>query len=204
MEPTYSADFLMKMIIIGDTNVGKTSFLLRAVEEPFPETYIQTIGVEIKLKALYDEQGTTKTQLWDVAGHERFRNIVKCYYKGTCAAIILFDITNLESFLNVEKWLGEYKNVYPDKKILLVGNKCDLEDKRAVSFDVAQQYATTHQMKYIENSAKETTNAKGIIEDFIREVRNESFDLNSLRDKDDGTITLKKFLNKNSNFSCQG
>lgn len=205
-----SFDYLFKIVMIGDSHVGKTSFISCVCEEPFNEKFVATIGIDFRIKNIYDEFGITKIQLWDTAGQERFNTISQSYYRGSNAAIVFFDISNLESFLNVEKWINEYKAYNFNEQILLVGNKIDLEGKRAVGFDAAQQYAISKGINYRETSAKNKTNAKEILEEFIKNIRKKDYEKNNNKDytnfskeKDGKAIKLNIFMKKlTSNCQC--
>lgn len=207
-----SFDHLFKLVLIGDSHVGKTSFLSCVTEEPFNEKFMPTIGVDFRIKNVHDEFGTTKIQLWDTAGQERFKTITHSYYRGTDAAIIFFDISNLESFLNVEQWINEYMANSFNKEMLLVGNKIDLECARAVSYDVALQYAMSKGIKYRETSAKAKTNAKEILEELIRDLRKKRIKSDSdnvgntnfsIGEKGIKLNTFVKKLTSNCNWECK-
>jgi len=152
-------DFLFKLLLIGDTSVGKSCLLLRFADDEFTKDYISTIGVDFKIKTLTMDSKTVKLQIWDTAGQERFRNITSSYYRGAHGIIIVFDVTNTKSLKNVEDWLGEIdKHALQTVDKLLVGNKCDLVHQRVVSMAEAKEFATSHGLPYIETSAKDSTN----------------------------------------------
>ena len=121
-------DYLFKLLIIGDSAVGKTSLLLRYTDEAYSEHYISTIGVDFKIKTMELDGKTVKLQIWDTAGQERFKTITPTYYKGADGIIVVFDLTNQKSYDNVKKWLEEIEQYTSGKKVnkLLVGSKCDL------------------------------------------------------------------------------
>mmetsp|Transcript_33725 Transcript_33725/g.35020 ORF Transcript_33725/g.35020 Transcript_33725/m.35020 type:complete len:207 (+) Transcript_33725:2-622(+) len=159
MQQQADYDHLLKMLLIGNSGVGKSCLLFRFADDSWSENYVTTIGVDFKIKTLDLDGKSIKLQIWDTAGQERFRNITSSYYRGAAGIMIVYDITELESFNNLNIWLNEIdkhasKNVYK----ILVGNKCDLNEKRQVSYDQGKEFADTHGMKFIETSAKTAFN----------------------------------------------
>ena len=163
MYPEYN--YLFKLLLIGDSGVGKSSLLLRFSEDTFSDTYISTIGVDFKIQTLILGDKTVKLQVWDTAGQERFRTITASYYRGAQGIIVMYDVTNQTSFDNIANWLDEIDR-YAGEHVnrLIVGNKADLEDKRVVPTDVAAQYAEELGVTFLEASAK---NSKNVSEAFI-------------------------------------
>merc|ERR1719242_3009091 len=127
-------DYLFKLVLIGDSGVGKSCLLLRFADDAFTESYISTIGVDFRFRTVKIDKKTVKLQIWDTAGQERFRTITSAYYRGADGIIMVYDVTNYESFDHVEEWLSEvdrYANEGTAK--LLVGNKADLVEEKQVS-----------------------------------------------------------------------
>ena len=156
--PNASNSVLYKLLLIGDSGVGKSSLLHRFADDIYTDSYISTIGVDFKIKTMVVEDKVVKLQIWDTAGQERFRTITSSYYRGAHGIIVVYDITDLDSFSNVKVWLGEidrYASENVDK--LLVGNKCDLEGSRQVSKEMAQEFAATLKINCIETSAKDAS-----------------------------------------------
>ena len=147
-------DFLFKSVVVGDGGSGKTAVVVRFSQGFFQENYKLTIGVEFAVKTIHINNYNVKLQIWDTGGQERFRYVRPLYYKGSMGCIILFDLTNRESFDHVPKWLEEVKKESGNIPILLVGNKSDLINERAVSLDEAKQISKDLNMFYVESSAK--------------------------------------------------
>lgn len=147
-------DSLFKILIIGDSGVGKTSILNRYASDMFNESFISTIGVDFKIKTMNIDGNNIKMQIWDTAGQERFRTITSSYYRGAHGIIVVFDVSDRESFLDVDIWMREIDNFCVNKKIqkILIGNKIDLE--RKVSYEEAHFLAMKYGITYLEVSAK--------------------------------------------------
>eukprot|EP01114_Cavostelium_apophysatum_P008861 TRINITY_DN2174_c0_g2_i1.p1 TRINITY_DN2174_c0_g2~~TRINITY_DN2174_c0_g2_i1.p1 ORF type:complete len:202 (-),score=40.49 TRINITY_DN2174_c0_g2_i1:574-1179(-) len=149
-------DYLFKILIVGETGVGKSCILLRYADNFFSHNYISTIGVDFKIKKVNIDDKSLKLQIWDTAGQERYRTIVSSFYRGAHGILLVFDVTDPNSFLNCKHWLSEIqKNTTENTAIVLVGNKCDQEGKRMVSFSEADKFASSSGLKYIETSAKD-------------------------------------------------
>lgn len=159
MNPEY--DYLFKLLLIGDSGVGKSCLLLRFADDTYTESYISTIGVDFKIRTIELEGKTIKLQIWDTAGQERFRTITSSYYRGAHGIIVVYDITDQETFNNVKQWLQEIDR-YACENVnkLLVGNKCDLTAKRAVETATAKEYADQLGIPFLETSAKSSANVE--------------------------------------------
>ena len=167
MAVTY--DYLFKIILLGDTAVGKTSILLRFSENKYSGDFHSTIGVDFRVSLQKYNDKSVKLQLWDTAGQERFRNIVSSYYRVAHAAFFIFDITNLSSFENISMWIGESENFLKDDiPKFLIGNKSDLEDKRAVLKERAVRFAERLKMNYLEVSAKTAANINNMFSEVTK------------------------------------
>ncbi|BAT83443.1 ras-related protein RABD2a [Vigna umbellata] len=159
MNPEY--DYLFKLLLIGDSGVGKSCLLLRFADDSYIESYISTIGVDFKIRTVEQDGKTIKLQIWDTAGQERFRTITSSYYRGAHGIIIVYDVTDEDSFNNVKQWLSEIDRYASDSvNKLLVGNKCDLTENRAVSYDTAKAFADEIGIPFMETSAKDATNVE--------------------------------------------
>ena len=163
-------DYLFKYIIIGDAAVGKSNLLLRYTHGQFKPEYQLTIGVEFGAKNITISNKTYRIQIWDTAGQENFRSITRAYYKNSACALVVYDISNRESFDNISSWIEDCKSQSPQTIFMvLVGNKNDLEDKRAVTFEEGQELAEKNKMMFFETSAK---TGKNVDEIFFRSAEN--------------------------------
>lgn len=164
-------DYLFKLLLIGDSGVGKSSILIRFTDDSYSEAFISTIGVDFKIKSIELDGKHIKLQLWDTAGQERFRTITSSYYRGAHGIIIVFDLTDLESFENIQQWLLEI-NKYSYKNIckILVGNKSDLINKRIVN--EGKSYADSLNIPYIETSAKNADNIDSLFYGISKQIKN--------------------------------
>jgi Ras-related protein Rab-1A len=156
---TTDYDYLFKIVIIGDSGVGKSCMLLRFADGTFTDSFISTIGVDFKIKTLRIDDKKIKLQIWDTAGQDRFKSITSSYYRGAHGIILVYDITDKQSFANIETWLGDIER-YGLKTVnkLLIGNKCDLTDQREVDYETGQHLANELNISFIETSAKDSTN----------------------------------------------
>lgn len=152
----------LKYVLVGDANVGKTAIAKRLINNRFIETS-STIGVEFSTRIFKINEDEVQLQLWDTAGHEKYRSITNLYYRGSQCVIIVFDLHNRMSFDNISYWLSNSRNCIPNSYYLLIGNKSDLN--REVSFEEARKFAEENDMKYVETSAY---NGDNIEEAFLR------------------------------------
>ena len=132
---------LYKILILGDSSVGKTCFLMRYADNIFQETHMSTIGIDYKLKNIYlEDDKLVKLQIWDTAGQDRFHSITKTYYKGANGIILIYSVIDKKTFANVRNWLSSIKNEVSDKVVIfLVGNKIDAEDLREVTYEQGEE-----------------------------------------------------------------
>ena len=154
-----SYDLLFKLLLIGDSGVGKTSLLLGYSDNNFNNNFIPTIGIDFKIKTIELHGKKIKLQIWDTAGQERFISITTSYYRGAMGIMLVYDVTNSKSFDNIAKWLRniqEHSN--PDVEKMILGNKCDMEDRRVVSKARGEAISHENGVRFLETSAKTNVN----------------------------------------------
>jgi len=152
-------EYLFKLLLIGDSGVGKSSLLLRFCDNTFTDSFIATIGSDYKERVVEIDGASCKLQVWDTAGQERFRTITSSYYRGANGIIVVYDMTNPESFQNVGKWLQEIDRYAGEETLrLLVGAKCDLDDERKVKAEEAREFAEQQNLEFVEASSKSPKN----------------------------------------------
>ncbi|KAL1215784.1 Ras-related protein RABB1b [Cardamine amara subsp. amara] len=165
-----SYDYMCKFIIIGDTGVGKTCLLLQFTNKRFQPVHDLTIGSEFGYRTVTVDAHPIKFQIWDTAGQETFRSITRSYYRGAAGVLLVYDITRRGTFNHVASWLEDVQqHVSRNMSIILIGNKCDLDDKRAISKEEGQQFAQEHGLLFLEVSAK---TAENVEEAFIKTAAN--------------------------------
>ena len=151
--------YIFKLILIGNSGVGKSSILNRYMNKTFEESYKCTIGVDFLMKSIEINGKTVKLQLWDTAGQEKYKSMVESYYRGANVALVVFDITSHESFDSLPLWIENYyKNGPEQKNIILIGNKKDMIEERQVTQEEAELFSQTNNMIYFETSAKDGDN----------------------------------------------
>ncbi|XP_053133503.1 ras-related protein Rab-13 isoform X2 [Hemicordylus capensis] len=152
-----SYDHLFKLLLIGDSGVGKTCLIIRFAEDNFSGTYISTIGIDFKIRTVEIEGKRIKLQVWDTAGQERFKTITTAYYRGAMGIILVYDITDEKSFENIQNWMKSIKeNASAGVERLLLGNKCDMESKRKVPRDRAEKAFSTLARDILLKSSKKS------------------------------------------------
>ncbi|OHT02963.1 Ras-related protein RABA1c [Tritrichomonas foetus] len=172
-------DYLIKVILIGDSGVGKSNLLLRWAKNEFMPDSAPTIGVEFATRTIRVERGgrekVVKVQIWDTAGQEKFRSVTSAYYRGAYGALLVYDITSTTSFQNLDSWLTEIRenNFDPsgeNMSVVLVGNKSDLQDLRAVSIEEAEDFSKANNIHFLETSGKESTNVDEAFKELVEMI----------------------------------
>jgi Ras-related protein Rab-11A len=164
-------DYLFKVVLIGDSGVGKSNLLSRFTRNEFCLESKSTIGVEFATRSIQVDGKTIKAQIWDTAGQERYRAITSAYYRGAVGALLVYDITKHVTYENVERWLKELRD-HADSNIviMLVGNKSDLKHLRGVSTEDAQSFSEKEGLSFIETSALESTNVEKAFQRILTEI----------------------------------
>lgn len=156
-------DMQIKILMIGDSGVGKTSMLIRFANDKFSSTFISTIGIDFKIKSLIVEDKRVKLQIWDTAGQERFRTITTSYFRSAQGVILVYDITDRSSLLSIKNWIYQIQ-LHADVNInkILVGNKCDNISERVISFEEGLELAKEYGIEFFECSAKSDININNL------------------------------------------
>ncbi|CAI5463295.1 unnamed protein product [Closterium sp. Yama58-4] len=164
-------DYLFKVVLIGDSGVGKSNLLSRFTRNEFCLESKSTIGVEFATRSIQVDGKTIKAQIWDTAGQERYRAITSAYYRGAVGCLLVYDITKPVTYENVERWLKELRD-HADANIVitLVGNKSDLRHLRAVATEDGQSFAEKEGLSFIETSALESTNVENAFHKILTEI----------------------------------
>ena len=168
-----SEDIVYKVLLLGDSSVGKTCFLLRYCDKSFQDAHLSTIGLDYRLKTLtLKNKKSIKLQIWDTAGEDRFRAITKNYYKGANGIILIYDVTNLQTYENVKNWITQIREeANPNVIIYLAGNKIDIpEESRAVKTSDGQKIADEYQLPFKETSAKDGMNVNEIFQELVEKI----------------------------------
>jgi small GTP-binding protein len=160
-------DFIVKLVMVGDSGVGKSNLVLRWTEDTFCDHTTPTVGVDYALKTIDLKGKRVKIQIWDTAGHERFKAITSAYYRETQGCILVYDVTCAATFDSLDHWFAEISENAPrDICTVLIGNKSDLPEQRAVTIDQGRDCASQHNIPFLETSAKDSTN----IEEAFRQL----------------------------------
>ena len=188
-------DNTIKLLLIGDSSVGKTNFVFRFVDNRFQTVHLTTIGFDFKSKivTLPNSKKTLKLQIWDTAGQERYMSLNQNLFLKVHGVILMYDISNRESFDHLTKWLDLIKDAINDIPIVLVGNKIDKEEERLVSYNEGEQLAKELNISFFESSGKENKNVKepfySLCEEIINKMKNErtstnNFSINNQKEKE--------------------
>ena len=204
MSEDESFDLIYKLILIGDSGVGKTNILSKYVNNEFSFATQSTVGVEFGSKIIKKGEKTIKLQIWDTAGQERYKSITSAYYKGSKGALIVYDITRKATFENVDKWIDELKEKGSDNiLIMLIGNKSDLEDKREVQTDEVAKKTRQYKIAFCETSALNGTNIEHAFDSLVDEIsknieENNKTNVNKVKESIPITLDLEEDKDNNN------
>ena len=192
-------DHLFKILIIGESGVGKTCFLLRYAENSFVANHLLTIGIDFKIKVIEIEGKNIKLQIWDTAGQDRFRTITKTYYKGSHGVILVYDVCDERSFGNVKNWVNQIEqNAKSSICKVLVGNKCD-KAERVITEEQGRKLAEEYNMKFYETSAKTGQN----VEEAFTYLTGEILKIYKNKEGHTGGVTLNGKDDKEHHGCCK-
>ena len=172
MESSNDSELVFKILLLGDSEVGKSCFLMRYSENVFIENYITTIGLDYKLKTVKLDSGKSiKVQLWDTAGQDKYRTIAKNYYKGSHGILLLYDITKQSSFDNIREWVRDIKEEVSEKAIIfLIGNKIDMDEQRKITKEKGEELAEEYKIPFFEASAKSGENVDEVFKALYNKI----------------------------------
>ena len=165
-------EYVYKVLLLGDTTVGKTCFLMKYTDKTFQDIHMATIGLDYRLKSMKLKSGKNiKLQIWDTAGQDRFRAITKNYYKGSHGIILIYDVTNVQTFENVKQWVSQIREeASPNVIIYIAGNKIDMEEERKVNKEEGEKLAEELGFPFVETSAKSGININETFEDLVERI----------------------------------
>ena len=166
-----NCDGILKLLIVGDSGVGKSNFLLRAVGEPYSESHNHTIALDFRLRRMKMRDKNYHLQIWDTAGQTCFKPVTTQYYRGSRGVFVVYDVTKRETFTNIKQWI-QALDTHAGKKILkiLIGNKCDLKNERAIEYSEAKKYADELGIPFLETSARDETNIEEAFVNLVKRI----------------------------------
>jgi len=172
--PAY--DYLIKLLLIGDSGVGKSCLLLRFSEDLFNPSFITTIGIDFKIRTIELDGKRIKLQIWDTAGQERFRTITTAYYRGAMGILLVYDVADEKSFSNIRNWIRNIEQHATDSvNKMLIGNKCDVPDKK-IETEKGRALADEYQIKFLETSAKTSQNVEEAFISLAKDIKKRLMD----------------------------
>jgi len=193
----FTYQFIFKIILIGDSNTGKTSLINRYINKRFEDKYHCTIGVDFLMKKIYIDNTLIKLQIWDTAGMEKYKQITSSYYRGAQACIVVFDLTNIESFYSLQQWVDDYCQISKNQNnIYIIGNKCDLnQDFKVSKEDIIKFCQNNNGFKFVQTSAKTGEGVEKIFE----EISNELYEKYKNKIKGGNNLYNNQFNNNGKN-----
>jgi len=172
-----SYDYLIKLLLIGDSGVGKSCLLLRFCDDSFTPSFIATIGIDFKIRTIELDGKKIKLQMWDTAGQERFRTITTAYYRGAMGILLVYDVTDQKSFDAIRTWIRNIEqHASEGVNKILIGNKCDMNDKRVVDTEKGKELANEFKIPFMETSAKTNVNVEGAFITLATEIKKRLID----------------------------
>jgi Ras-related protein Rab-8A len=170
-------DYLIKLLLIGDSGVGKSCLLLRFSDDSFTPSFITTIGIDFKIRTIDLEGKRIKLQIWDTAGQERFRTITTAYYRGAMGILLVYDVTDEKSFNNIRNWIRNIEQHATESvNKILIGNKCDMVEKKVVDSARGKALADEYGIKFLETSAKNSINVEEAFITLAKDIKKRLID----------------------------
>lgn len=184
-------DYLIKLLLIGDSGVGKSCLLLRFSDDAFTPSFITTIGIDFKIRTIELDGKKIKLQIWDTAGQERFRTITTAYYRGAMGILLVYDVTDEKSFSNIRNWIRNIEQHATESvSKMLIGNKCDMAEKRVVTPEQGQSLADEYHIPFMETSAKNSINVEKAFFTLASIIKKRIIDNNEASGTPDSTVVV--------------
>jgi len=194
-------DYLIKLLLIGDSGVGKSCLLLRFSDDSFTPSFITTIGIDFKIRTIDLEGKRIKLQIWDTAGQERFRTITTAYYRGAMGILLVYDVTDEKSFNNIRNWIRNIEQHATESvNKILIGNKCDMVEKKVVDSARGKALADEYGIKFLETSAKNSINVEEAFITLAKDIKKRLID----NTENTGAATPNPVVNVNTNKQAPG
>ncbi len=164
------SDIILKICLLGELKVGKTTLVYRYIENKFRTDFRSTLGVNLLKKTVKIGDSTISTQIWDLGGQEPFKKLRKLYLEGAEGALLLFDVTNQQSFIKLGEWISSFREVHGNKPVVLIGNKIDLKENIIIDQSQAERYASENNMSLVLTSAKTGENVEKAFVDLLKRI----------------------------------
>lgn len=197
-------DFLIKLLLIGDSGVGKSCLLLRFSDDQFTPSFITTIGIDFKIKTIVLDGKRIKLQIWDTAGQERFRTITTSYYRGAMGILLVYDVTDEQSYLNIRNWMRNIEQHAADNVgKLLIGNKADMENLKVVEKSRGQALADEYGIQFYETSAKTNENVQDAFVSIAKDIKQRLMSSDNYDENGNDKLNINRRNGSKSSNCCK-